>query len=258
MKRTLITCFILMSVLIISSIPASAIILEATLSADCESYTVTVTGRAWYPYTADFSLSLSGNGDPITIEGSFDIIPDGDDNVNTSHTGNWDDLLCGTYIVSGSFELSSDRSVPPYNYPIISGDFEPISLECECDSSPGTGTPGYWKNHPEAWPVEEITICSETYSKTEAISIIKMSVKKDKTYTMFNALVAAMLNVLIGNESWCIAETIDAAEAWMCSYGPVGSGVEAGGEDSPWRDGESLYEELDDYNNGLLCAPARD
>ena len=91
----------------------------------------------------------------------------------------------------------------------------------------------------------------------EAIAIMMMPVKKDKTHTMFGALVAAILNVAAGNESWCIVETIAAAEAWMCSYGPVGSDVRAGGKDSPRREGEPLYMILDDYNNGLLCAPSR-
>ncbi|MEW6073805.1 MAG: hypothetical protein AB1726_14595 [Planctomycetota bacterium] len=74
---------------------------------------------------------------------------------------------------------------------------------------------------------------------------------------MVRALVAAKLNVLIGNESDCIDATIAAADAWMALY-PVGSGVSAGGANSPWRVGGPLYEELDDYNNGYLCAPHRD
>ena len=35
---------------------------------------------------------------------------------------------------------------------------------------PGTGTPGYWKNHPEAWPVADITVGGVTYTKAEAIA----------------------------------------------------------------------------------------
>jgi len=34
-----------------------------------------------------------------------------------------------------------------------------------CITAPGTGTPGYWKNHPEAWPVEEITIGGVTIQR---------------------------------------------------------------------------------------------
>jgi len=121
--------------------------------------------------------------------------------------------------------------------------------------NPGTGTPGYWKNHPEAWPVEQITIGGVTYTKTEAINLMETSVKGDKTYTMFNALVAAKLNVMIGNDA-CITSVINDADAWMQTYGPVGSGVPANSD--AWQStGEQLYEQLDDYNNGLLCAPPR-
>jgi hypothetical protein len=124
---------------------------------------------------------------------------------------------------------------------------------------PGTGTPGYWKNHPEAWPVKEITIGNVTYTKDEAIANMSKSEKGDKTYTMFRALVAAKLNVMVGNDNSCIADTIEDADEWMATNGPIGSGVKAGGKKSPWRDGEPLYEELDDYNNGdLPCAKSRD
>jgi hypothetical protein len=124
-------------------------------------------------------------------------------------------------------------------------------------SSPGTGSPGYWKNHPEAWPDPGITIGGVYYSMEDAISLMKMPVAGDKTYTMFPALVAAKLNVAIGNDASCIASTITAADNWMMTY-PVGSGVAAGGAGSAWRVGEPLYLLLDQYNNGLLCAPHRD
>ena len=32
-------------------------------------------------------------------------------------------------------------------------------------AQPGTGTPGYWKNHPEAWPTGSITVGGVTYMK---------------------------------------------------------------------------------------------
>lgn len=121
--------------------------------------------------------------------------------------------------------------------------------------SPGTGTPGYWKNHPEAWPVEWIVIGGVTYTKDQAIAIMQMPTSTDMTYLMFQHLVAAELNVLIGNASSCIASTIAAAQAWMTAN-PLGSGVPA--KKSAWSTGEPLKDILDDYNNGLLCAPSRD
>jgi hypothetical protein len=124
-------------------------------------------------------------------------------------------------------------------------------------TGPGTGTPGYWKNHPEAWPVDEITIGGITYPKAEAIGYMQDPVSGDKLFTMFPALVAAKLNVLIGNDASCISATISAADNWMATYGPIGvNSVPASSE--AWEEGEPLYEQLDEYNNGLLCAPPRD
>lgn len=129
---------------------------------------------------------------------------------------------------------------------------------CGCD---GVGTPGYWKNHPEAWPVGEITIGGVPYSITEAIERMNQPVSGNKANTMFNALVAAILNKETGCASCCINATIAAAEAWMDMFD--GERVSANSE--AWQEigvcdcgGECLYEILDDYNNGLLCAPSRD
>ncbi|MGB9940851.1 hypothetical protein, partial [Methanosarcina sp.] len=55
-------------------------------------------------------------------------------------------------------------------------------------------SPGYWKNHPDAWPVQSITIGEITYLKGDAIAIMKQPVEEDKSYLMFDALVAAKLN----------------------------------------------------------------
>lgn len=119
---------------------------------------------------------------------------------------------------------------------------------------PGTGSPGYWKNHPDAWPVNIISIGNINYSKEIAIQIMQTPEKGDKTYTMFNALISAKLNVIIGNDDSCIADTISKADIWMATY-PVGSNVT--GKSYAWEIGEPLYNILDAYNNGLLCAPYR-
>lgn len=120
-------------------------------------------------------------------------------------------------------------------------------------ANPGTGTIGYWKNHPEAWPVSPITVGNNTYTVTQAISWFN-KVGKDKTTIMFAQLVAAMLNVKIGNDSSCVGPTISAANAWLVTY-PLGSNV--AGSSYAWSVGQPLEQTLDAYNNGLLCAPHR-
>ena len=119
----------------------------------------------------------------------------------------------------------------------------------------GVGTPGFWKNHPEAWPVPTITIGGVTYTKAQAIALMQSATKTDKTYNMFEQLVAAKLNVLAGNEASCINGTIAAADLWMATYGPVGSDVKA--SSAAWAIGGPLATTLDKYNNGRLCAPSR-
>lgn len=116
----------------------------------------------------------------------------------------------------------------------------------------GTGTIGYWKNHPDAWPADSVTIGGTTFSKAEAIAILKMAVKGDKSVSMAKQLIAAKLNVDAGNDSSCIDATIAASDQWLSDHGGVGSAQRQ------WDGGDLLHDELDAYNNGLLCAPHRD
>jgi hypothetical protein len=148
------------------------------------------------------------------------------------------------------------------------------AVPAQATDPPGTGTPGYWKNHPDAWPVDTICflwdgtndnkVCiGPEYTKVEAISIMKMPVKGDKTYTLFPATIAAILNYYAGNTVDCpvdsvgtIGDIIDAARGWLIAH-PPGDGVE--GSSVAWQEfGEWKYEWLDAYNNGELCAPSRD
>nr|MBC7244657.1 hypothetical protein [Chloroflexota bacterium] len=127
-----------------------------------------------------------------------------------------------------------------------------IVTDYDIATQPGTGSSGYWKTHPQAWPVDSITIGGVTYTKDQAIVIMKTTKANDKTYDMFNALVCAKLNIILGNESSCIANTVAAADNWMVQY-PLGSGVKA--NSAAWKSGTPLFLKLEEYNNGLLCAP---
>lgn len=124
-------------------------------------------------------------------------------------------------------------------------------------TNPGTGTQGYWKNHEEAWPVAQIVIGGVTYTRDQAISGMRSPTSRDVTYAMFQQLVAAKLNLMIGNQGNCISATITAADAWMAAH-PLGSKVS--GSSSAWtgsESGNSIMTTLDNYNNGRMCAPHR-
>ena len=117
-------------------------------------------------------------------------------------------------------------------------------------------------NHPEAWPTGTIWIGGVEYTPAEAIAIMNMPVKGDKSITMFKAAVAALLNV---EEQGCCEpwyywkyNCLKAADEWLEDF-PVLSGVKANTEAWQYSHGEQIYFCLDDYNNGgFFCAPSRD
>ncbi|MCK4817127.1 hypothetical protein KA005_15260 [bacterium] len=226
------------------SMQASACHIEnASITANC----VKDSGQYYIDYyitastvpagaTVNYELTITGPSSAIE-SGTFTA------DIGPFH-GSVSVTECGTYLITGYVEYHG-------TYNLI-----PVTVECSCDTpGPGTGTPGYWKTHPDAWPVEAISIGGVSYTKDEAIGNMWMPEKGDKTFTMFRALVAAKLNVLVSNDASCIEDTIADADAWMAGY-PVGSGVK--GNSDAWQEGEPLYFDLDDYNNGLLCALSRD
>ena len=92
-----------------------------------------------------------------------------------------------------------------------------------CDDFPEEGDPppngctctqGYWKNHVNQWPLEEITLGSETYSVSEALEILNTDCGTKKIY-------AGVINVQIpadgGDQvpAFCIAYHDEI-------YGPAG------------------------------------
>jgi hypothetical protein len=119
---------------------------------------------------------------------------------------------------------------------------------------PGTGTIGYWKNHPTDWPEGcDVTLPgADMDPDVFAMNVLNAPVRGDKTVAMGKQLVATLLNICAGNDSSCIDQTVTGAEEWLVLYGPVFSGQKN------WNGGDGIQELLDDYNNGLLCAPHRD
>jgi hypothetical protein len=142
----------------------------------------------------------------------------------------------------------------------------PVALANDCPLPPCTDpcdprSPGYWKNHPDAWPVDAITIGSIDYSQEDAIALMQTPVQGDKSLTLFKAVVAATLNVEAGCPAPCeLQDCLDAARTLLtrCEEGPVGSNWRANTE--TWQElGEPLYECLEaSYRDGDPCLPDSD
>jgi hypothetical protein len=127
---------------------------------------------------------------------------------------------------------------------------EPFCLE-KCDD-PGTLSVSYWENNPSVW-TKGVTVGGVFYSEELAIQIMKgITTSDDMSNVLFEELVSAKLNVFLGNTAYCIVDAIEAADAWMEENGPVGSGILS--NNPAWDTGNSLSNQLESYNNGLLCA----
>jgi hypothetical protein len=157
------------------------------------------------------------------------------------------------------------------------------SLTVIADDPAGDGvrSPGYWSQHPEVWwelgtiPIcdwNDNGVCDEgeqciEYTVEDALKILRASEAvqgMDKRFTLGRALIAAWLNIVVGNnEYYCIEKQIGGACNWMLMYGAEGNPLE-GGRRVPggWRWtllGEPLYLALDDYNTtGGVCAVPAD
>jgi len=84
-------------------------------------------------------------------------------------------------------------------------------------------TPGYWKNHPDAWPVSTITMGGVTYTKAEAIAILMTPPRGDATYILAHALIPAKLNDAMGYLPGTYADPISRADTFLSAH-PLGTG----------------------------------
>jgi Kelch motif/Galactose oxidase, central domain len=111
---------------------------------------------------------------------------------------------------------------------------------------------GYWKNHPEAWPVTELQLGNVTYTQDQLLSILHQPVRGNGLVLLAHQLIPAKLNIANGADPSCIQQTIADADALIGDLviPPVGDGYLAPGDVS------GLAETLDQYNEGFLCAPS--
>jgi len=108
-------------------------------------------------------------------------------------------------------------------------------------------TQGYWKNHPNAWPLATITIGGVLYTKAQAIAILQTPPEGDATYILAHQLIAAKLNRAMGWIPGAVGYIAE-ADAFLTAH-PLGSG-------SPGELSETdrdycifLAEKLDWFNN---------
>jgi uncharacterized repeat protein (TIGR01451 family) len=101
-----------------------------------------------------------------------------------------------------------------------------ISVTCPPPPSGCTLTQGFWKNHPEAWPVSSLTLGTVSYTSDELGQIFDEPVAGNGLISLAHQLIAAKLNVASGADPSAVAQSISDADALIGSLvvPPVGSG----------------------------------
>jgi uncharacterized repeat protein (TIGR01451 family) len=228
----------------------------------------TVSQAAVVPGTAvTYEITVTNTGNVVLHDVVIDdpLVPGCSQVVGTLIVGESVTVTCSSTVWAPLTNLATGAGTDPFGTPVTDDGSAQVVLLAN-----GTGTPGFWKNHPDVWPIaggvlligdwNHNRVCDATetcllLTEEEAMAALNHPPKGDMSWNMARALVAAWLNVSAGNDPSCIAETIGMATTWLIAN-PLGSGVSGG--DAAWRDGAELAELLDQYNNGLLCAEHRD
>ena len=110
-------------------------------------------------------------------------------------------------------------------------------------------TQGFWKNHPDDWPVSSLTLGTVAYTEAQLITILKTPVGGDASLDLAHQLIAAMLNVANGSDPGPISATITDAN------GDLGTGTIPEGIAPSSPLGADMVNDaagLDAYNEGEL------
>ncbi len=133
--------------------------------------------------------------------------------------------------------------------------FDDVSFETwNCSQPKPNACPlsqGFWKTHPTKWPVDQLSLGSETYAKAELLDLLRTAPKGDASLILAHQLIAAKLNIANGSDPDPVTTTISDADSLLSGYAgklpyDVTPSSPAG------RSMTALAGTLDAYNNGRL------
>jgi hypothetical protein len=77
---------------------------------------------------------------------------------------------------------------------------------------------GYWKNHAATWPVNSLTLVSQSYTKAELLAILNNSTQTDASMILARQLIAAKINLANSSEPAPVSATITHADGLLSGY----------------------------------------
>ncbi len=118
---------------------------------------------------------------------------------------------------------------------------------------------GFWKNHPDTWPVTSLTLGSQIYTQAELLTLFDTPPGGDASVILAHQLTAAKLNIASGSNPAPIRSTIADADKLLSQFIFFGKLPYNVGTSSAI--GQQMVNDanvLDRYNNGALtpdCQP---
>jgi hypothetical protein len=159
----------------------------------------------------------------------------------------------GTFTFTQLQATGSTTTVEFQGRNVRNADFiDDVSVISESPAAPCVRGQGYWKNHPDQWPVIQLLLGNNAYDKDQLLSILHQPVRGNGLVLLAHQLIAAKLNSANGADASCIEQTLADADALIGDLlvPPVGDGYLRPGDVS------AVADILDNYNEGALCAPS--
>jgi hypothetical protein len=100
----------------------------------------------------------------------------------------------------------------------ISITFIPTTLTCAPPTNKCPLTQGFWKNHPNVWPVADLTLGSQTYSEAALLVILHTPPRGDASLILAHQLIAALLNIANGSNPSPVSATISNANSLLSGF----------------------------------------
>lgn len=111
---------------------------------------------------------------------------------------------------------------------------------------------GFWKTHPEAWPVTSLTIGGSTYTEAQLLAILATPVRGNAALILSDQLIAALLDIFSGSTPTAVEVTISDAQSLLAGVNLLSPAAVKPSSSS----GQSMISDadvLDAYNSGALA-----
>jgi hypothetical protein len=152
----------------------------------------------------------------------------------------WDLCITPTPTTTATPTATGTVTTTPTATPTVTVTATPEPVNC-------TYSIGYWKEHPDQWPTDNLTLGGITYNETILLELLNTPSEGDASFILIYQLIGANFNVLNGADSSAIATTLVEANTWLAAH-PLGSAPSGAARQA----GIALARILDDYNRGII------